>query len=180
MKTEIEEKSKSMDESSTGDTKEFKLVGSVLCPYCKKNFTVHHDPSRSNFYIWKITNWVRHLKSHNDNVDNVRRAVNKGHTKVAPTSSSSSIDSGPIVCTENKCELQSIDFPKIEKKLILGNDEHPKEPEVYIYSQSSEVVANYPKKTLSSNKLVNYSDSENEFSDNDDRFARDYHGKLFT
>lgn len=136
----------------------FKLVGEVRCPYCTtKKYTVYHVPSQKNFFIWKISNFDRHLiaahtnKNANNNIRtakietirNMEEEVQAENNKVVPFTSksneNSSIPSGPM-----KIESPNIDFHNnnnANNNIRSAKDEAIEKMEDGVQSENSEIVA---------------------------------------
>ncbi len=178
--------------------KKCKMIGVVRCPCCAdKTIGVRHEPSHKNFFIWKTTNWSRHLqdihgavKIKNSKHELIEKmacdvetvAVESESNKIEIVAIESESNAVEIVAVES--ESNAIEIVAIESKSntvrIVGMEFESNAIEIVaIPSESNEInsYASCPPKTDLKSRLVSYSDSS-ENSDDDDHSFNQIQGKF--
>lgn len=189
----IESKPKEKGKSSSEVEKTFHLVGEVLCPYCApKMFTVHHEPSQKKFFLWKVSNYVRHLKKLHprtagkvaDNLQTVKNEITANTNLIQNNKSPG--------CAKNTESViayflnKNNNIPTAEDEAIYDIQTENKENATTSNSNQYNSIASGSTKielpnqnfqSLGQCNLVDYSDS-GASSDEDDCLANDRYGKL--
>lgn len=186
----IESKPKEKGELLGLVEKTFQLVGEVLCPYCApKMFTVHHEPSPKNFFIWKVSNYVRHLKKlhprevaddvqtvKNENAANTNLIQNDASPGGAKNTESVNAyfhnKNSNILTTED----EAIEDIQTEHKAIATTSISNQYNSIASGSTKIE-LPNINFQSVGQSNLVDYSDS-GASSDEDDCITNDRYGKL--
>lgn len=76
MADETEYESHGTSEEVPGESKASVYLAEILCPYCMKTYNVFHTKDVANLFLWKTSNFDRHLKLKHVNQTNNTETVN--------------------------------------------------------------------------------------------------------